>query len=230
MNCIFLSLLRLIKKYGSFSHPFINHVLENNNLSKAENAWIKSIKYEEMYSYKTALNEVKVELNACSDENLKFLLLSEKLELFRFLRRNKMADRLYSRMRKDLSLLSPSVRDLISVEFAAHRASFRKEEDCLGKISQETKILNDSAKAFLEINIGRNLARNGNMEGLEHFKKGLDIAETIPHPSEIITAANAIAWYRKEYDLDESVHYAKDALIGWDGILKDLNSTSSIPP
>ena len=57
MNYLFLSLLRVIKKHGSFSYPFINYALKNLHLSKAQIAWIKSIKYEGMYLYRLAMDE-----------------------------------------------------------------------------------------------------------------------------------------------------------------------------
>ncbi|WP_036225327.1 hypothetical protein [Mesoaciditoga lauensis] len=217
MNYRFLSLLRVIKKHGSFSYPFISYALENLHFSRAEIAWLKSIKYEGMYLYRLAMDEVKNGLSACSDNNLKFLLLSKKLELLRFLGRNKMADRLYARMKKDLSFLSPTVRDIIEVEFTAHRSFFHEEKDCLGKISKENKNFNDSAKAFLEINIGRNLIRNEKKEGLKHFRKAFELARTIPHPSGMATSANALAWYGKKYNMDEATRYTKEALywLGW---------------
>ncbi len=85
-----------------------------------------------------------------------------------------------------------------------------------GRIKVNSTVLNDAAKVFFEISIGRNMIKNDDFKGIEHLKKALDLALGILHPTGIIEASNLISWYGLNYDIDESLEYGQKALY-WSG-------------
>ncbi len=218
MKELFLEIIHVIKKHGSYSFPFVNYVLENGNIFLLqERDFLLSLKYSYESKNRKALKVINARLRTKPNSSMLYLLLFRKLKLLRMLGKEGKADDIYQHIRDNIVNVSPAIREFIISELIGHCALSKSLENCLGKFHVDGNCLSDSAKAFLEINIGRNLIRNGDVNGLEHFKKALDIAKSIPHPSGIITSLNALAWYGKEYDLDEANLYAKESLhwMGW---------------
>ncbi len=211
MNYSFLTLLNEIKAHGSFSFPFINFCLEQN-ISKCERAFILVLKNQLLFENLKALDEVKEGLKYCSDKNIVYLFLMKKLELLRRLGRSKRAEQVYKHLRKDISDVSPSIREFFLAELSGHRA-LDGEKEVICKINLDSDYMSKSAKAYIEMNMGRGLVKNGSIEeGLIHFERAYKLAKEAKHPSAMIDALNLLAWYGIKYDLDDATNYAKEAL------------------
>ncbi len=61
----------------------------------------------------------------------------KKLELLRQLGRNKRADQMYKHIKKEISNVSPSVRELLLAELSSHRA-FNGEGNVICKINPDS--------------------------------------------------------------------------------------------
>jgi hypothetical protein len=230
----------MIKSHGSFSKPFLNFIISNSNLSKAERAFILCVKYDYDYDREKALSEIR-KIKDCHDKNLKFLLMMKKLELYRSLGRRKYAQALYNKLREVLLYISPNIRDSVIDELIAYIALSGEQNDDLGKFKLDNRHISDSANIFFEMNKGRKLIKDGNKEGLENFKNALKIATKIYHPSGIVTALNALCWYGMKYNLDQALEYGKEALYSagmyfeganilyaFDTVIEMMNNTSDI--
>ncbi len=216
MNKAFSNILRVVRIYGSYSRPFINYYLKND-LLKQERDFLLSLKYSYDSKNKKSLKVINARLRTNPNSSIFYLLLFRKLKVLRLSGRQDKADNIYQYLRNNVSNISPNIRDFIISELIGHCSMNELLENCLGKFHVNGSCLNDSAKAFLEINIGRNLVRNEKKEGLKHFRKAFELARTIPHPSGMATSANALAWYGKKYDVNEATRYTKEALywLGW---------------
>ena len=218
MDYKFLRAIRFIKTYGSFFKPFLNEPLDLFSTSNAERAFLSVLRCEYDLEYQKGLEEIQKSIRKYAyNKNIEFLFLVKKLEFLRRLGRSKQAEKVYHKLRNSVSTVSPNIRSTVIDEIIGYCSMTNLSKNCLGKFHMDGSCLNDSAKAFIEINVGRNLIRNGNVDGLEHFKKALVLAKSIPHPSGMITSLNALAWYGLKYYSDEAVYYAKEALywMGW---------------
>lgn len=207
----FIRVFHMIKSHSSFSKPFLNFIISNSNLSKAERAFILCVKYDYDYDREKALSEIK-KIKDCHDKNLKFLLMMKKLELYRNLGRRKYARGLYNKLREALPYISPNIRDSVIDELIAYIALSGEQNDDLGKFKMDDRHISDSANIFFEMNKGRKLIKDGNKKGLDHFKNALKIATKVYHPSGIVTALNALCWYGMKYNVDQALGYGKEAL------------------
>ncbi|MGC8545819.1 MAG: hypothetical protein ACP5NR_07720 [Athalassotoga sp.] len=236
----FIRVFNIIKSYSSFSKPFLNFIISNSNLSKAERTFILCVKYDYDYDWEKALSEIK-KIKDCHDKNLKFLLMMKKLELYRNLGRRKYAQALYNKLREALPYISPNIRDSVIDELIAYVVLSGEQNYDLGKFKMDDRHISDSANIFFEMNKGRKLIKDGNKEGLENFKNALKIATKIHHPSGIVTALNALCWYGMKYNVDQALGYGKEALYNagmyfegtnilyvFDTVIEMMNKTSDI--
>ncbi len=211
LDYLFLSLIRVMRNHGSFSAPFINWMTKQS-LSKGERHFIFSLKKQSANDLNGALDEIKEGLESCSDKNTTYILLMKKLELLRRLGRGKRAKKVYEHIKKDISDISPSIREFFLAELSGYRA-FNGEKEVVRKISVDSDYISKAAKAYLEMNIGRSLIKNSSIEeGLQHFKEAYKLSEEAKHPSGMIDALNLLAWYGTKCDSDEAAYYAKKAL------------------
>ena len=150
MNYRFLEVIHIIKTYGSFSKPFLNESLDLFSISNGERAFLNVLRCEYALDYREGLKEIQRGLRKYApDKNIKFLFCVKKLELLRRFGRYKQAEKVYHRLRKNVSTVSPSIREVIIDEIIGHCSMSDLLKNCLGKFHVDGNCLSDSAKAFL---------------------------------------------------------------------------------
>ncbi len=211
MKDFFLSALDEVKRYGSYSLPIINYSLEQD-LTLQKKDFLLSLTHGYAGEYKEALRIIGRRLRTKPGKPVFYLLTMNRLTYLRILGKTERANAIYRSLRNNIKDIPEKVRDFIIDELVGHCALLKLSKNCLGRFSRDGRYLGVSGKIFLDINVGRNLIRNGSTEGFKYFRDAFDLAFEIPHPTGMISALNSIAWNGMDYDTELAVRSVRKAL------------------
>ncbi|MBC7195589.1 MAG: hypothetical protein H5U37_08040, partial [Caldisericia bacterium] len=144
--------------------------------------------------------------------SLYYLLLSN-LFLISFFLKDKNFEKLYAFIRKNYRKIPSSIRKLLNLYIINY--SFLSQNKNLNKSrfwSKESDF-SPSTKLFLLIGKAREKIKEEKIEeAINFYNRGLKIAQSIPHPSGLITCLNDIAWYSLNLKPLKSLYFSEKGL------------------
>lgn len=211
-------------KYGVFSKPFLNYILEEK-IDRTWKHYFKAQKSKWKRDYNSALKEIEAGLKSCKRNlTLFYLLYAEKILYLKNLN-NPEGDKLFKDLRKNYDKVPSLARKIIAptlFDYFVHKyedLNFQKirfwsKQYQLDKSSYLFLLL---AKARMEIKKNLRL-------GVSLFSECFKIAKKIPHPTGILLSLNNSAWYLKEKHQKFSLKLINKAFYfaGW--YREDINS------
>lgn len=207
----------ILFKYGVFSKPFLNFILEEK-IHRAWKHYFKAQKLEWERNYKNALKEIEEGLKYCKKNlTLFYLLYSEKILYLKNLN-NPEGDRLFQDLRKNYAKI-PSLARKITAPTLFDYFVHKYEDLNLQKIrfwSKQYK-LDRSSYLFLLLAKARMEVKRNLRYGISLYFECFKISKNIPHPTGIILSLNNSAWYLKEKHPKFSLKLSNKALYfaGW---------------
>lgn len=205
-----LKFVRLLFNMGTFSRPFLSFLDEDllskpkNNYERSWHHFLKAIILEQSNSFSESMDELIMSENYCQNSSLKFLILGRRLSMMMKQRRFEEANKIYLKLRKDISKIPPMVRPSLVTILTSYCLKKDSSQNCLGKIHVEK--LDGRLQAFVLLNTAREKAAKGDVsQAFSMLNKSYRLSKDNFHPAGMIFSLNASAWYiRKRHPIMSS--------------------------
>ncbi len=190
----------VVATFGSYSKPFLNMCLSNEEISPVWKMYFKSLSLSWKNRHSEALKLIEDAMDFSVDKTTYYFLLSRKLTLLLQLK-DERGDRVYKKLSTEFELIPPIARKHVITTMLNYRAIRKIEgiEDfkrlrVWGKKYEEDK----SILIFVLLGKARDRVKSGNIsKSFSLFLEAFRIAKNIPHPIGIVDALNDMAWYMR---------------------------------
>jgi DNA-binding Xre family transcriptional regulator len=202
----------ILFKYGNFSKPFLNLILEEK-LPREWYYYFVAQKYKWSQDYNLALQYVDKALKLFKDNlTLYYILLSDKVNFLRFLG-DKSAEVILEDIRKNFSKVPILARKIIAPILYDYFLK-RSYEGRSSKIRFWSKeyLKDPSTYIFILWNRANMEIRENNIRtAIKLYFEGAKKALEIPHPTGILSNLNNASWYLKDIHPIFSLNISKKA-------------------
>lgn len=202
----------ILFKYGNFSKPFLNLILEEK-LPREWYCYFVAQKYKWSQDYDLALQYVDKALKLFKDNlTLYYILLSDKVNFLRFLG-DKSAEVILEDIRKNFSKVPILARKIIAPILYDYFLK-RSYEGRSSKIRFWSKeyLKDPSTYIFILWNRANMEIRENNIRtAIKLYFEGAKKALEIPHPTGILSNLNNASWYLKDIHPIFSLNISKKA-------------------
>jgi DNA-binding Xre family transcriptional regulator len=202
----------ILFKYGNFSKPFLNLILEEK-LPREWYYYFVAQKYKWSQDYDLALQYVDKALKLFKDNlTLYYILLSDKVNFLRFLG-DKSAEVILEDIRKNFSKVPILARKIIAPILYDYYLK-RSYEGRSSKIRFWSKeyLKDPSTYIFILWNRANMEIRENNIRtAIKLYFEGAKKALEIPHPTGILSNLNNASWYLKDIHPIFSLNISKKA-------------------
>uniref|UniRef100_A0A7C3SRN0 HTH cro/C1-type domain-containing protein n=1 Tax=Dictyoglomus turgidum TaxID=513050 RepID=A0A7C3SRN0_9BACT len=202
----------ILFKYGNFSKPFLNLILEEK-LPREWYYYFVAQKYKWSQDYDLALQYVDKALKLFKDNlTLYYILLSDKVNFLRFLG-DKSAEVILEDIRKNFSKVPILARKIIAPILYDYYLK-RSYEGRSSKIRFWSKeyLKDPSTYIFILWNRANMEIRKNNIRtAIKLYFEGAKKALEIPHPTGILSNLNNASWYLKDIHPIFSLNISKKA-------------------
>jgi DNA-binding Xre family transcriptional regulator len=202
----------ILFKYGNFSKPFLNLILEEK-LPREWYYYFVAQKYKWSQDYDLALQYVDKALELFKDNlTLHYILLSDKVNFLRFLG-DKSAEVILEDIRKNFSKVPILARKIIAPILYDYYLK-RSYEGRSSKIRFWSKeyLKDPSTYIFILWNRANMEIRENNIRtAIKLYFEGAKKALEIPHPTGILSNLNNASWYLKDIHPIFSLNISKKA-------------------
>lgn len=202
----------ILFKYGNFSKPFLNLILEEK-LPREWYYYFVAQKYKWSQDYDLALQYVDKALKLFKDNlTLYYILLSDKVNFLRFLG-DKSAEVILEDIRKNFSKVPILARKIIAPILYDYYLK-RSYEGRSSKIRFWSKeyLKDPSTYIFILWNRANMEIRKNNIRtAIKLYFEGAKKALEIPHPTGILSNLNNASWYLKDIHSIFSLNISKKA-------------------
>ncbi|ACK41554.1 conserved hypothetical protein [Dictyoglomus turgidum DSM 6724] len=215
----------ILFKYGNFSKPFLNLILEEE-LPEEWYYYFIAQRYKWMGSWEKGLAIIdRIQKREINNLTLYFLLLADKLAFLKFLKEPS-ADIIFEELRKDFfkipllarKIIAPTLWDYFITKFSQRGVSKLR-------LWSKDYIEDESTYLFILFNRANEEAKRGNLKrAIKGYFQGIKIAKDIPHPTGLIYCLNNSAWYLKDKHPLLALKLAKDAVYYWGYFRENLES------
>ncbi len=212
MNLKVPILSRKIFEFGSYTKPLLNFLLEQK-IDLAFKHYLNSLNYIWNREYQNAKREIELGFKKCKNNASLYYLLLSNLFLISFFLKDENFKRLYSFIRKNYRKIPASIRKIFTQYMVNYSKLFPNNYFSKSRFWSRDVHFSPSTKLFLFIGKAREKIMEEKIEdAISFYNKGIKIAQSIPHPSGLITCLNDIAWYSLNLKPLKSLYFSEKGL------------------
>jgi len=203
----------ILFKYGNFSKPFLNLVLEEK-LPEGWHHYFVAQKYKWRGEWNKSLEIIKKSLKKAKDNlTLFYLLQADLLSLSKLLKDNS-ADKVFDELRKNFFKIPLLARRIIAPtlwDYFISKISYSGVSKV--RLWSRDYVEDKTTHLFMLFNKANEENKRGNLsKAIKYYFQSIKIARDIPHPTGLIYSLNNSAWCLRDRHPLFALKLAKGAL------------------
>ena len=203
----------ILFKYGNFSKPFLNLVLEEK-LPEGWHHYFIAQKYKWRGEWNKSLEIIKKALKKVGDNLTLFYLMQAELLYLSKLVKDESADKIFDELRKNFFKIPLLARRIIAPtlwDYFISKISYSSVSKV--RLWSRDYIEDETTHLFMLFNRANEENKRGNLsKAIKYYFQGIKIARDIPHPTGLIYSLNNSAWYLRDRHPLFALKLAEDAL------------------